>query len=394
MAYEQWQQTPQGLGQMYNADVANGGGTIASTPGMMQLLGQQQYADQLTSADQQRQLSQNYNMDPLRVQQQQLENQTTAARIPGIQAQGRQQTVKAGIDEATMQSAIQDAQGKYTSAQLQRHADDIGNIGTTLIQHAATMAANPMAAAQRTHALFQQLGISDMLPQDFDQKGTLDQIQSIHDLGANFQDASAKARQQLMRYQMQGDSARDVAKIRSQGQVDAAQKRLEASNYGWDKRQQIANDHTSLAQAAQLQQSLAQKALDDGDTENATKFMARANEFYARAYQLSQASAQTNTAPRIDLGKTTNDAVQQRAPQPVPAPTANTSGVVPGARPQAAPPPAPAASAGVAQPRSAIPAGRVGIRNVRTGETFHIPAAQLQDALQQGYELVDSNGVR
>jgi hypothetical protein len=60
MAYQQWQQTPQGLHQLFSNDLPQ-----AAQPAAMGLLAQQQRADAVSEADQLRQFNFDNAADPI-----------------------------------------------------------------------------------------------------------------------------------------------------------------------------------------------------------------------------------------------------------------------------------------------------------------------------------------
>lgn len=382
MAYEQWQQTPQGIESMFNANVSNGGGTIAATPSLMQLLGQQQAADVLTSKDQQRQYDYNMAADPLKLQGLDLANQTTQAELPGRKATSISQGVKANIDLNTMQSVIDRALAENGAKKTASHAEELGSIGTILMQHAAGIGNNPVGAGARTRALFKNLGIESMLNPNFDQMDPINQIESIRDLGGNMMDASAKARMAVQKYEMQGQTQRAVAETKARSAKEVADIKKAASDFVANTRAAISKDHQKLQEAAVQEQELAQQAADKGDSDGAAMHMARANEFFARAVAAAQAPAQVNTATKVDLPSLAEGKLAPRGPQPAAPVAPNTTGAVPGA----------GAGRGIVNPQPAatripgVPEGRIPI--FQNGKPIgHIPIEQAEDALKQGYTL-------
>lgn len=265
-----YQQTPQGLAQMFNSDVSNGGGSIAATPFQMALQGQQQNADQMTQQDQARQLSFDTANDPLKLARSGLDNDTLSAELPGRVAASSTATRNNANADILNDQTVKDAFSKLSSDQINNHVKDIENLGQIALQQAQGANFNPMGAMQRAHQAFIDAGHGDMWNPDWDaanENGNVgDFALKLKEFGTGIQDQAAKLRQNMQiqgaknegmygKAGIQGQNALDLEALKQEGRVALSQLKVslrptpQETMSQWEARMRSKPDDPS-AQAA------------------------------------------------------------------------------------------------------------------------------------------------
>lgn len=207
---------------MFNSNVSNGGGTIAATPSLMGLLSSQQNSDQMTQANQARQLAFDTANDPQKLQNQALQNQGLAAELPGKVGVSQQQAATGDIDQATKTSKIQDIIGKNDEAAMQRHVTDAANAGTQMSQLAEEAQNNPLGAKERVKADLAKTGHDDMYNPDWDNLPPDQFAAALRQQGQSLQDTSASFRQEMAKVKQQGANSLEVENARAESQQKIA----------------------------------------------------------------------------------------------------------------------------------------------------------------------------
>lgn len=214
----QYQQTPQGLAQIFSDQVP-----VSAQPAMMGLLGTQQAADTMTQQDQARQLGFDQANDPLKLAHSGLENQTLEGALGGVQARSRMDVRKDSNESATNDQFLSDLKGKYSSAELKRHADDFENIGQTLSQLGATVnQMDPASAHARVKSELTAMGHPDlydaaMANTDPGALGT-----KLTDMGGSIVGQAAKYKNAMALAEAKVAGAQQVALTRADAQRDVA----------------------------------------------------------------------------------------------------------------------------------------------------------------------------
>lgn len=381
----QYQQTPAGLSAMFDSNVANGGGSIAATPSMMSLLGQQQGADQLTSMDNQRQYAYDTANDPLKLQEKGLQNDTLAEALPGVTARSKEDTRKASNGALLNDREIADHIGTYGAAATKRHIEDMEALGQTALQQSELSWANPMGANARAKQAFIDAGHGDAWNPEWDTMNAGDLADKLGKLGQGIQGTNAAVSKALLTAQAKGDAALAVKIEENRGKLEQSRIRAASADALTAAKERMAS-----TKQTEQQYGTQMEALANAETDPAKKaeYMARANAAYKKAYELASAPAATGAAVKPDVGAMGIPKVGNPA-----APTiTGAQGNPPQAAPTAAQPTAGAASNGM--PATPPPAGRVYVKDVRTGKVGHIPIGQLEDAMSHGYEMLNGSGAR
>lgn len=294
----QYQQTPQQLSDMFSSNVANGGGSIASTPAMMGLWAQQQQADNMTQQDQSRQLSFDTANDPLKLQASGLANQTAEAHLPGIQAQSGMLQRQNTNEAATNDAKIADILGKYKSADVSRHVEDTASFGTRLSQMGEEAFSNPVGAAARVKAELTSMGHGDLWNSDWENSSPGLLARQLGDMGTDIQNTSAKFKNALAMTESKNTAAIQGRQIAAGASEYAADRRLEAVQALMKTKTAIANIPRSLQDYAAKMQQIADA---ETDPERKSLYAQEAKKATDRANALASASATTTISPKPDL---------------------------------------------------------------------------------------------
>lgn len=305
-----YQQTPQGLAQMFGADVSNGGGSIASTPAMMGLWAQQQQADNMTQQDQARQLSFDTANDPLKLAHQGLVNDTMGAQLPGIQAQSSMQQRTNSNQAATNDQAINDIIGKYKSSDIARHVQDTENLGTSLSQMGQEAFSNPVGAAQRVKAQLTSMGHGDLWNPAWETSDPGLLARQLQDYGTDIQSTSAKFREASALQESKNQAAIAARQVTAQATVEAAQTRANAAlgvaQTTASSRLSIAEKKKSLENQISELETLAAR---EPDPQAKAVYQARMADVARIKDTIQAAGATATVGQRIDVGAATGGAV-------------------------------------------------------------------------------------
>lgn len=227
----QYQTTPQGLSSMFDSNVANGGGSIAATPSMMALLGQQQDADAITQQDQQRQLNYDTANDPLRLQQSSLANQTTQAQLPGVAANAAMLARTNSNQAATNDENLKQILSGLNAKDAANHVDELGSIGNLFAQHGAIAQTQPLGAKDRLTSALMQAGHPELVNPEWNSMSPADFAADVSSQGTNLMNTSSKL-----------NSLMQVQNLKNAGASDVERQKAEAARYASDQRLQAAQD--------------------------------------------------------------------------------------------------------------------------------------------------------
>lgn len=321
----QYQQTPQGLASMFNADVSNGGGSIASTPSMMQMLGNQQYADQMTQQDQARQLSYDTANDPLKLQRSSLDNQTLQAHLPGIQADSAIKQRTNSNAAATNDQLLQSMRDKFTNEEINSHVENAASAGTLMSQLAVDARNNPLGAKDRVRQALIANGHGDAWNSDWSGADVAPGqfAKELDDYGRQMQETSSALRSKMQ-----------VQDLKNTGLLSVAQEKTKAEQEKSASREKIAKglfeNRLAVAQTKESEQSygveLTKLAQQETDPVKANEYLARANEALINASRLASASAGVVTAPKADINKI---GIKSNPPAPMPTVAPRAAAVQP-----------------------------------------------------------------
>lgn len=310
------------LSKIYTAD--------SLMPGMFAMDRQEgaQRSQQLNQAGALQDLYQAEQMNPLKVRQLQLQNDTSLAQLPGFQADSSMKQDKAKISRATL--------GLQLSAQQKKLLADASDDDVKLLENAAQHLAYSSDPAESA-------------------KGQ--QLLQLHKLVIQ-----EKSKQKYM-----SDRQLELEKLRGKNALDLAKENNAAGRYkkgqgSLSVEQQLQSGKLTYDKAAVLLGNSAYMAELEGDQEKADQYRALANQ-YAQKYQEGRAAG--NLAPKAGSPDLHGMGIQTNPSQP---PTPLSSPLQ-----QNTPSPQPAAGDRV---RVISADGKVGT----------IPRAQLQQAISQGFK--------
>lgn len=309
---------------------------------------------------------------PFKLAQLGLNNQTAQARLPGIQAESSAAVRKNSNEDLFNPQFIKDTQGKYTSAEIKRHADDMENAGQLLRQSAALVYDSPMGAAAPVKEKLQAAGVWNPAWEKFNAA----QLQAIlKDSGDQIGDAATKYRTLIGGITAKGDVSKEIAASNNETKLAIAQSRADAL-----KAVQAAkgsSDPKTLEAAMTGAMLHAQKATDPAEKQ---AFLQAGQAFQQQLEALTRLRGLAPKVGGVDTSQVANLPATQ-APS-MPAIVQPPAGVAPPSQQ------APASNVGLGAARMNVPQGRVLVRDVKTGKIGHIPESQLDDAMKNGYEMI------
>jgi hypothetical protein len=322
----QYQETPQGLAQLYSPDMPVSGAGQA-----MDLLTTQQNADRMTAQDQQRELDYNTAADPLRLNSLDLANQTSVARLPGIQAESSMQQRKNSNEGITNDATIKDIMGKYSSAELARHVTDTENVGSQLSQLGAlTDQMDPATAHARVKQELEAMGHGDLYDSAFANTDPGALGTKLRDMGGAITSEATKYKNAMALAEAKSQAALGVAGINAGAKTDVA-------NIGAGSKERIAAAQGVVKEhVAQLKQqlenqivTLTNQAASEPDPAKKAALLQQAQKATAiKGWLLSQAAAEAG-GKAVDVAGMTNNEIPVRRP---PTPTAPPIAGIPGAQ--------------------------------------------------------------
>lgn len=374
----QYQQTPQGLASMFDANVSNGGGSIAYTPSMMQMLGNQQYADQMTQQDQARQLDFDTQNDPLKLARSSLDNQTLQAHLPGIQADSAIKQRTNSNAAATNDQLLQSMRDKFTNEQINSHVENAASAGTLMSQLAVDARNNPLGAKDRVRQALIANGHGDAWHPDWSGADVAPGqfAKELDDYGRQMQETSSALRSKMQ-----------VQDLKNTGLLSVAQEKTKAEQEKSASREKIAKglfeNRLAVAQTKESEQSygveLTKLAQQETDPVKANEYLARANEALINASRLASASAGVVTAPKADINKL---GIGSNPPAPMPTVAARpVAAPMPNPSPQASSPSASAPKA-TKQYMAGSPEAQEWIERAQRAN----PTMQPRDIMLEGYK--------
>ncbi len=297
-----FQQTPQGLAQLYSLPpeaVMDG----------MRLQEQMQQSDAMSLQNQGRQLQYDQQADPFKLAQLGLQNQTTQAQLPGAQADSSMRVRKNSNEEWLNPQMVKDLQGKYKSAELKRHVDDIDALGEVFTRSASGIASNPLVGKAKLKQQLEDSGHGDMWNPAWDNLSPDELFNAINTRGKQIQDTSSKFRHGLGLLDAKGDNAAEVARI------------------GADSRETIANNRAAAVRAVQAAKGSSDpKTLEAGfsaalkhsmeatDPQEKAAFQAAAQAFQQQLHSLAAVKGIAGRAGNVDAAGVTG-----MAPLTIPA---------------------------------------------------------------------------
>lgn len=324
----QYQQTPQGLETLYNNL------PVSATPQAMSLLGQQQDADQLTAQDNQRQFKYDTANDPLKLRGNSLDNDIKAAQLPGHVAMSNMHVRTDANQALTNDAAIKDMMGKYSSAELGRHATDAETLGQRLSQMGEEAFSNPLGASARVKAELEKLGHGDMWNPDWETSHPGLLARQLGDYGNDIMNSSAKLRNALEVGRLKNEGLQGVATTRAQAQEEVArinsQQRASTAQALFAMKGHLAKIPKGLEDYAAKMRELARQAQADGNDAESKKYLAEAVSAEKAKENINNGPARVNVAPKPNLNALGLETVGPNA-QPNRTPgMAGAQGQVPG----------------------------------------------------------------
>ncbi len=309
-----FQSNPQGLAQLFSlppeAQVAG-----------MNLLNQQQTADQTSLMDQQRLLGFNNQMDPVRVRQAGLNADLDQARLPGVQAEsqiaGANARKRLALSDADISSSLQ----KLKADEAKGHVDEIGSIGDLLLQHSQLAFSNPLGAAARTKAALAKIGHADMWNPAWDTSDPGLLARQLQDYGTDLQDVTAKYRQAMKLQEEKatgaGDRAVAVEQMKGEYRLRQEAMRQDGIRRQMESKERLGRNPKNWEQWGAQMAELARQSTDPVER---AWLMEQASKAIETSKQIRAASAEVTVGPKPDLPGLADIPDQQSANPPPPNP--------------------------------------------------------------------------
>jgi hypothetical protein len=331
----QYQQTPQTLADIWKGPV---GAFIPS----MNLFDQQGQRDQITQADQTRQLDFNYNADPMRLAQMGLANQTTEAQLPGIAAQSSMQQRKDRMGADTYDQEVKKLMSQYKADEMAGYVKEMQGLGDLAITHSAGAFAEPFGAATRIREAFDKAGHGKFWNPEWDSMPVSMLGDKLKRFGTDIHESSAGYQKALDSIAAKASSAEKIAEWKNATDLEKMKMRAEADKAIAKLKQEAGNDPKKLEEAAV---ALFTAARVEPDAEKRQQLIMAAQEFMQQKAYLNAASAATTQSGAVDMNAIQSKPgqpgkIEARGPVPVQAPPPVSMGA-------SAPPAAPAAPVSV-----------------------------------------------
>lgn len=161
-------------------------------------------------------------MNPQKVRKASLDNDISAAQLPGILAQSGMAQRKNSNEEATNDSHLESLLSEYKTKLTKDHVDQIGNTGSAMIGMAENVWSNPVGAAQRAKAQFQQMGIGDMWNPKWDTMKPDELAMQLSEHGKGLRGAVPKLYDALATAGAKGDASMGIQGLKNEGAADVA----------------------------------------------------------------------------------------------------------------------------------------------------------------------------
>lgn len=290
----QYQQTPQGLQDLYSVNPA-------AVPQALNLLSQQQNADQITQADQQRQYNYDVAADPFRLQKMDLENQTTQAELPWHQAKASILQRENNNQAATNDAKLRDIFSKYKSDEIARHVADAENAGTRLSQMAEEAFSNPVGAAPRVKQELQDMGLGHLWNPDWETSHPGLLARQLGDYGRDLQTTSAKFRNMMEAQGLKNEVGMANAQAKIQAAEISARQRQSVAEMLMQTKKYLGAIPHGLTDYAGKMRALSFQAMQEGRTEEAQKYELEARKAEMAQTDINDASARTNSGRMANL---------------------------------------------------------------------------------------------
>lgn len=290
-----------------------------------------------------------------------LGNDTMAAQLPGVKAQSAMLGRKNDIESLMQPQMIQEMKGKYSSAELKRHMDDIENIGSMFRQYSGQYTGDKLGALKKA---LNDSGHGDMINPAWDSLNESDLQTTLKKTGEDIGDASTKFRSMFGLQDRKSDTAIKVAEIGAKSREAVATTRAEALKA--IQRAKGSSDPKTLEAAMTGAMLHAQNATDPQEQ---AAFVKAAMAFQEQLQALAKLKALAPKEGGLDMGAATSMPTQT-APNmpPIVMPTP------PAPKPQTAAPTAPAA-----------PKGQRARVQGPDGKVYTVPVEQVEEAMKRGY---------
>lgn len=328
--------SPSSLGDIYNQNPGAFGQA-------QDIIGQGQQAASLSQMMNQQTYNQNQVMDPLRAQALQGSNDAQAATLPGIVA-GSSMKTRANSNDANLNDAtLKDALGKLSSADRDRHIQDIDDMGSVFRQQGAQVLNNPIGAAQRAKAELVNAGHGDMWNNDWDNLPPEQLANALSSQGAMIGQSSSKMMQMSAGIQAKNAQALSLEQEKQKGRMEVQTSRDATAKQIADgvRSAKLALDKPTMQVLAGRMSMLAQAAESEGDTIGYQKYLGLANEYMDQARSIPQQSAGVSNEKTLDLNKIQSGDISTVPPRVAPRLGAGTQPpvVAPVVAPQETAPP-------------------------------------------------------
>ena len=280
----------------------------------MDLLGQLQQGNQ--QAIQSRGLQNTFDeqMNPLKVQRENLLNQTSEAQIPGLRADSEMRQRKNQMESLLNDDQIKSLKAKYKTEELQRHSADLEALGQLSLQLAETTWANPLGAAARAKAEFERSGHGKMWNPQWDTLPPDRLAMELNHMGAGIQATNTKLVQALQTQDARGRNALQLEDRRAANRSDIEAMKIKA-------RAELQNTKVAATRSKDptTLQALAAKytmqANAETDPEVKAQLFSQANDAYEAAFGLTTGRVEAGQAGKPDIGAVANLPTN---PKPVP----------------------------------------------------------------------------
>lgn len=184
-------------------------------------------SNQMELQDQQRKLNYDTAADPMNLEKLSLSNQTSQAHLPGIQAESAMKQRKNKYEDIFNPEAINSIRGKYKTEELDRHINEMGDIGTLFQQGAEDVYNAPVGGAQRVKARLEAAGHGDMWNPEWEGLPPAQLQRALSESGSALADTVPKLRSSLLKEA----SAERIAAGNNATTLTAEEMRIEAGKY-------------------------------------------------------------------------------------------------------------------------------------------------------------------
>lgn len=262
----------------------------------------------------------NQQANPARLAQLQLQNQTSQAQLPGIQARSGMDENRLKIDNSTFDEQMAGHHAQLGAEAMQNHAKQALGFGQLLQTQGSLLTNDPMVWSQMSQHLREagQGDLADHLDNiPADQRGL-----TMQNYGKQMSDTVSAYTQKQAELTQTGKNAIDVANVKGGYAAQLAEQKAASDLYKQEQRAQQAKALKAMPTAGAGKMSaeqnyakwfdMYQQAMLDGKTDEAKEYEAPMQAAYQNLLQIRQAGK----PDAIDLPATSQSGNIQTRPMP------------------------------------------------------------------------------